>query len=923
MRSLKSGGDAEVVGRSNLFDPNFYRLAYPDVEGSGLPPLSHFMRIGLPAGRHPSASFAPDFYACLNKDVDGPASSFLHYLRQGRHEVRPTAPAPFSGPHFESILEEVRQSGWFDADFYRTAHPALEQSEMDPLTHYLVVGYRHYIEPSAKISTRSYIGRYPDIRRAGLNPLVHWLRYGKHEGRSIALEQVKFPWFEDDRGYPLPDDVVQHEIMAGQAYFGRMGFSLTDRHSAKGLGRAVELMAQRQPELTIDGLAPKVSIVIPIYGQVHFALGCLDSLARQKSKYSVEIVVADDASPTDSQTELLAGIPWIRYTRRVENGGFLECCNWAVQSTRGEYVVLLNSDTRVVEGWLDELIDGFDHFPQAGMVGSKLFNDDGTLQEAGGIFWRDGSAHNYGRGDDPSRPQYCFARQADFISGASIALRRKVWDELGGFDPFYKPAYCEDADLAFRLRRAGHEVWFLPFSRVVHYEGVTHGRDTTQGIKAYQVENLKKFARRFQAELSLHPQPGSSSLLAASWRSKKHMLVVDALTPTPDQDSGSIVTTEVMRTYREQGFAEHFFAQHDPFWSHQYTTTLQRSGVCCHYQPFSADVEKILSAGTSFDYALLYRYNVASAVYEQLKAGAPSARILFANVDLHYLREMRAATTSDDRNAVFSAMVTKTRELEIFARADASFVHTEVERNIIQEAMPAPLKNIVVLPWLSETSESAGACPERVDIMFLANFPHLPNVDSIKFFMQSIWPTLERTLPANARLLVVGNKPPPEVLAMASDRIIVTGYVEDLSPYFSSSRVFVAPLRYGAGIKGKLVMALAHGVPSVATSVAAEGIGSHDCRHLVVADEPERFAESVLRVYQDEQKWIELREAGLAFVRDNYSRDTASKLCAEALKVADETWSRRQEFIGRAVLERIMADNGEFIADVATPFPQS
>lgn len=906
-------GHADLVVGSGLFDPVFYGLAYPDVEASGLSPLEHFLSIGLPAGRQPSVQFDPDFYVRLNTDVGDSGSSFLHYLHHGKNEGRPIAPLAFDAQQFESILAEVRQSGLFDTDFYCAAHPAVHLSKMEPLAHYLVTGYRHFIEPSAKISTRSYIGRYPDIRRSGTNPLVHWLRFGQSEGRSMAFDsQVGFPWFEDGRGYPLPDDVVHHEIMGGHAYFGRMGFSFEDRHTARGLDRAAELMGKRKPHLNVDPLSPKVSIVIPVYGQVHFALSCLDSLALHTSRYSVEIIIADDASPADSQSELLSQVPWIRYERRFENGGFLECCNWAVQITRGEYVVLLNSDTRVVEGWLDELIDGFDLFPGAGMVGSKLFNEDGTLQEAGGIFWRDGSAHNYGRGDDPNRPQYCFARQADFISGASVALRRAVWDELGGFDPHYKPAYCEDADLAFRLRRAGHEVWLLPFSRVVHYEGVTHGRDTTKGVKAHQVENLRKFAERFQSELSLHPEPGTSSVLAASWRSRKHMLVVDALTPTPDQDSGSIVTNEVMQTYREQGFAEHFLSHHLPFWSKQYVSALQRVGVCCHYHPFSSDINAVLSSGFSFDYALLYRYYVAQEVFRELKSRSPTTRILFANVDLHYLREMRAAATSNDQKGFFSSAITKAKELEMFARADASFVHTEVEKNIVQEAMPEPLKNMVVLPWLSEIFDSAPAYSERADVMFLGNFPHVPNVDSIKFFVESIWPTLERALPGNARLLVVGNRPPPEVLAMASDRIVVTGYVEDLSPYFSSSRVFVAPLRYGAGIKGKLIMALAHGVPSIATSVAAEGIGSNRCNHLVVADDPDEFAECVLRVYQDEPKWTELREAGLAFVRDNYSREAASKLCAEALRIADETWSRRQEFICRAGLERIMAENGEF-----------
>lgn len=908
-----AGKLADMVATSGLFDSVFYHQAYPDVRASGLAPLEHFMKFGLLAGRHPSSRFNPDVYVGLHNDVGGAGESLLHYLHHGRAEGRAIGTLPFDAGKFEIIVDEVRNSGLFDEDFYCTEHPVVKSSGMEPLIHYLVSGYRDFVEPSAGRPTRSYLGRYPDVRRSGVNPLVHWLQFGRFEGRKIERDPGgEFPWFENDRGFPLPDDIVRYEIMEGQAFFGRMGFDFADRHAAKGLGRAAELMARRRPALNIDASSPKVSIVIPVYGQVHFALSCLDSLALQASGYSVEIIVADDASPADSETEVLGQIPWIRYERRPENGGFLECCNWAVGRARGEYIILLNSDTRVVAGWLDELIDGFALFPRAGMVGSKLFNDDGSLQEAGGIFWRDGSAHNYGRGDDPSRPSYCFARQADFISGASIAIRRSVWDELGGFDAYYKPAYCEDADLAFRIRRAGYEVWFLPFSRAIHYEGVTHGRDTTKGVKAHQVENLRKFAKRFQAELSFHPQPGSSSVRAASWRDRKHMLVVDAMTPTPDQDSGSIMTNEVMRTYREQGFAEHFLASHHPFWSSRYVAALQRMGVCCHYQPFSSDIESVLSYGYSFDYALLYRYNVALAVYPELREKSPGTRVLFANVDLHYLREMRAAATADDSNALLAASVTKTRELEMFARADASFVHTEVEKNIIQEAMPQALKNIVVLPWLSEVTDCEADHAARADVMFLGNFPHTPNVDSIKFFVQSIWPLLEMSLPADARLLVVGNKPPPEVLAMATDRIVVTGYVEDLAPYFSSSRVFVAPLRYGAGIKGKLVMALAHGVPSIATTVAAEGIGAEGCSHLSIADDPNAFAEHVLRIYGDEPEWTARREAGLAFVRDNYSREAAAKLCIEAMRLADETWSRRQEVICRSVLERIMIENGEF-----------
>jgi len=813
-----------------------------------------------------------------------------------------------------SVVRGIREQGLFDADFYRREYPVVTAGVSDPLQHYLTHGWKHAMEPSDRFSVRAYLGRNPDVREAGLDPLAHWVRYGKTDGRILPQQSsvVETPWFDEDRLYPLPDDAVHYELMAGRAYFGGAGFDFAQREAGATVAEAARAMASRTPLLAIDAVSPKVSIVIPVYGQTHFALNCLDSLARLRSKHSVEVIVADDASPAISRTDVLKSIPWIRYERRAENGGFLECCNSSVQLARGEIIVLLNSDTRVVDGWLDELVEAFDLFPKAGMVGSKLFNDDATLQEAGGIFWRDGSAHNYGRGDDPNRPQYCFARQADFISGASIAIRKSVWDAMGGFDPVYKPAYCEDADLAFRLRRAGYEVWFVPTSRAIHYEGITHGRDVTQGIKAYQVTNLKKFAERFGAELAQHPQPGSSSVRAASWRSKRNILFVDALTPTPDQDSGSIVTNEVMASYREAGFGESFFPLHSPYWSKKYTAALQRRGVCCHYKPFSSDIGEALDLDNCFDYALLYRYNVAQEVYKELREKAPATRLLFANVDLHFLREARAAENANDQLALLRSESTKKSELEMFLRADASFVHTQIEKDVIQAAVPRPLDNMVVLPWISEVFRDTPGFADRADIMFLGNFPHAPNVDSMLFFMQSIWPALQRDLPAHARLLVVGNQPPKEVQDLASERIIVTGFVEELAPYFMTSRVFVAPLRYGAGIKGKLVTALAHGVPSVATRIAAEGIATTEEGHLSITDDPAQFAAEVLRIYHDEASWLNMREAGLAYVEQHYSRAATRKLCMQALATADTVWAARQAYRRQRFFEAIMRENGEF-----------
>jgi len=182
--------------------------------------------------------------------------------------------------------------------------------------------------------------------------------------------------------------------------------------------------------------APAVSIVIPVHGQLAYTLNCLAGLFAHRSSGSAEIIVVDDASP-DGGGKPLSRVAGIKVVRRKANAGFIASCAAGAAKARGGIVVMLNNDTRVLPGWLDALVASFADFPRAGLVGSKLLYPDGTLQECGGIVWREGTAWNYGRGDDPNRPQYTFAREVDFVSGASIAVPAKLWRELGGFDrPF-------------------------------------------------------------------------------------------------------------------------------------------------------------------------------------------------------------------------------------------------------------------------------------------------------------------------------------------------------------------------------------------------------------------------------------------------------------------------------------------------------
>ncbi|MFQ3679487.1 MAG: glycosyltransferase family 2 protein [Pseudanabaenaceae cyanobacterium] len=272
---------------------------------------------------------------------------------------------------------------------------------------------------------------------------------------------------------------------------------------------------------------PRISIVIPCFNGIAHTYACLRSLRSElTAALPCEVWVADDGS-TDETADRVAQVQGVRYRVNAENLGFLRNVNRAVQRTRGEWILLLNNDVQVGPGWLMALWQTVT--PTTGAVVSQLVYPNGRLQEAGGILWRDGRATNFGRGDDPQKPEYQFVRPVDYGSAASLLVRRSLWEAIGGFDEIYAPAYYEDADLAMALRQRGYHVLYQPRSIAVHREGATLGTNLQAGGKRHQALNRWRFAVKWAAALQSHylPEEGWGDRVASRRLQGKFLPLVD------------------------------------------------------------------------------------------------------------------------------------------------------------------------------------------------------------------------------------------------------------------------------------------------------------------------------------------------------------------------------------------------------------
>jgi O-antigen biosynthesis protein len=626
---------------------------------------------------------------------------------------------------------------------------------------------------------------------------------------------------------------------------------------------------------------PQVSIIILAYNGWEMNYQCIQSIIANTQGVSYQVLLADDCS-SDATKDCTGIIKNLIHCRNEKNLGFLANCNHAAATVSSKYILFLNNDTTVKPHWLSSLVTLSESDPAIGMVGSKLIYPDGRLQEAGGIIWNDASGWNYGHKQDPTLPQFNYVKEVDYISGACILIRKTTWDKAGGFDERYTPAYCEDSDFAFVLRKMGYKVVYQPMSEVVHFEGYSHGTDDSlqqaTSTKAYQKINNEKFYLKWKDVLSKEQFPNAVNVFNARDRSahKKTILVIDHYVPHYDQDAGSKTVFSYLKVFELLKLNIKFIG--DNFFKHEpYTTVLQQMGIEVLYGNWYSENWRIWikENADKIDYVYINRPHIAIKYIDFIRENT-KAKILYYGHDLHFIREQKQYELLKDDNLLASAAKWKKTEQYLFDKSDVILAPSETESGIIRSLNPAFSVETILPYFFKDPAQAIEKFENRKEILFVGGFSHTPNLDAVLWFCDKVWPLVIKALPS-VTFTVVGSKPPEAIMQLQCDSIDVKGFVseEELYAIYAKSRIVVIPLRYGAGVKGKTVEAMYNGIPIVSTSFGIEGIpGSYIAKHNAF-DGAEGFAAEVVRLYKDEAALKEASRGETTDINEFFTQQAA------------------------------------------------
>ena len=613
-----------------------------------------------------------------------------------------------------------------------------------------------------------------------------------------------------------------------------------------------------------DGFAAAVSIIVVTNHGILTTLRLLDSLARGSGDVPYQVILVDRGAH-DVTRLALRHRGDVVYLRVESTSSYAEAANAGIECANAERLVFLEPDAVTGEGFLRNLLRAL---ANAAMVGPQVRYPNGMLHAAGGMF-TPGLVDRYiGHLGEPDHPRYQMVSPIDFCVGG-FAITRHDYDLTGGFAQGFMDLECAGADLAARLNKAGHRVVVQP--RASMMTGRTVSQDTSADNLEIPGPNAADWAVFLTRNEGLIDPAGVGRLRRTASSRLRRLLYIDAETPAPDQNAGSIEALNLMGLFSQMGYRVTFVPESSFVHRGRYTEDLQDLGVQAVWYPHYDSVRSVVTEiAAELEMVVLCRAYIAEKYLDLVRQLAPRAKIVFNMVDMHFLRLRREAELADNPRLREEAEETRASEFNSIRGSDATIVVSSFEQELIRKELPEARVHLIPLVREVPLQLDVPGFSQRSDIVFVGTYQHPPNHDAALYFAHDIWPMIRKELP-DARFLVVGSAVTPEITALAGNGIEVLGFVPDLDALLHRCRVSVAPLRFGAGIKGKVGTALQVGLPTVATAIAIEGTPIVAGQEVIVANEAAEFARAVVTLYRDEAQWQHVSQAGFDFVKREYS----------------------------------------------------
>jgi len=681
---------------------------------------------------------------------------------------------------------------------------------------------------------------------------------------------------------------------------------------------------------------PLLSVVILTYKNSQLLDDLLQSIAKQKTDFPVEIIIADNGCFTETQNIVKAFfldlsvkhnfILNYQYVPVCNNPGYAKGNNLAVENSvdeKSKWLLFLNDDV-TLQGtdFLQHMIDLGVKQPNAGAVGCKVLSADGsTIVETASIVWKDGSCYGYGRGrKDINATDLSYPRPVDYVSGACLMIQHKSFSQYGGFNDAQFPNYYEDTDLQMHIQHdLGKEVWLQPLAIVHHNEHGTFGTKESQHLMQ---KASKVFKSKWRSALMRHLPPpfnlGSDQkikthmLQASDIRARKdglsRIVYIDGELPNPKQGGGYGRAYDNVKMIAELGHmitVVTLLPNTDKWCNQICRLDLSQSGIELVNPGSAALMEEFLQSRVGlYDIVLVSRPSTFAWINEELARlyeKAPFA-ILYDSEALWFRRDeiyhdsvinegikypsAEYLLGSSENEMLWKLLLGFQRktELTLLSMADVVVTVAESESKLARQlAKPDPLQTLSIGHTMEQNNALIGpGFNDRKGILFVGAFHDgmYYNGDAIWYFVEKIYPIVLKSSSEPIHLTIAGRKIPQQLRDIVGNHTGITKHVtflespDDLSILYNNALVSLAPHLYGAGIQFKISEAFSHGIPVVMSDLSAKSFSiTQDDEIACVGIDDKSFAQCIVSVHNDRIVWNKLRKNGLRYILETHNRD--------------------------------------------------